>query len=104
MHMVAGYNIEQLAKAGHRYIELPYIVKGMDVSFSGLLSFIESATPQLLENKEASPEDLCFSLQAIPPSRMLLCQCIASGCKSAGCKHLLCKPPDILLYFKVQQF
>ena len=32
-----GYNIEQLAKQGSKYIELPYSVKGMDVSFSGRL-------------------------------------------------------------------
>ena len=37
-----GYNIEQLAKKGSKYIELPYMVKGMDVSFSGILSFIET--------------------------------------------------------------
>ena len=36
-----GFNIEQLAKKGSKYIELPYTVKGMDVSFSGLLSYIE---------------------------------------------------------------
>jgi len=36
-----GYNIEQLAKLGKKYIEIPYIVKGMDVSFSGILSFLE---------------------------------------------------------------
>lgn len=36
-----GYNIEQMAKLGKTYIELPYVVKGMDVSFSGLLTFIE---------------------------------------------------------------
>uniref|UniRef100_A0A3B5MLD7 N(6)-L-threonylcarbamoyladenine synthase n=1 Tax=Xiphophorus couchianus TaxID=32473 RepID=A0A3B5MLD7_9TELE len=36
-----GYNIEQMAKKGSRYVELPYTVKGMDVSFSGILSFIE---------------------------------------------------------------
>ena len=36
-----GYNIEQLALRGSKYIELPYIVKGMDVSFSGILTFIE---------------------------------------------------------------
>mmetsp|Transcript_9442 Transcript_9442/g.14061 ORF Transcript_9442/g.14061 Transcript_9442/m.14061 type:complete len:330 (+) Transcript_9442:1403-2392(+) len=52
-----GYNIEQLAKKGQNYIELPYSVKGMDVSFSGILSNIES-----LATKH-SPEDLCFSLQ-----------------------------------------
>lgn len=36
-----GFNIEQLAKKGSNYIELPYVVKGMDVSFSGILTFVE---------------------------------------------------------------
>jgi len=36
-----GYNIEQLAKKGKNYIELPYVVKGMDVSFSGILTYVE---------------------------------------------------------------
>jgi N6-L-threonylcarbamoyladenine synthase len=52
-----GYNIEQLAKNGKNLIELPYAVKGMDVSFSGILSFIESISDK------HSHEDLCFSLQ-----------------------------------------
>jgi len=30
-----------MAKKGSNYIELPYIVKGMDVSFSGILTFVE---------------------------------------------------------------
>jgi N6-L-threonylcarbamoyladenine synthase len=30
-----------MAKKGKNYIELPYVVKGMDVSFSGILTFIE---------------------------------------------------------------
>lgn len=36
-----GYNIEQMAKKGSNYVELPYVVKGMDVSFSGILTFVE---------------------------------------------------------------
>jgi tRNA A37 threonylcarbamoyltransferase TsaD len=28
-------------RRGKKFIELPYIVKGMDVSFSGLATFIE---------------------------------------------------------------
>lgn len=36
-----GYNIEQLAKKGSKLIDLPYIVKGMDMSFSGLLNYCE---------------------------------------------------------------
>lgn len=59
----AGYNIEQLAKQGTRYIELPYAVKGMDVSFSGILSFVEEAAGQILADGSATPADLCFSLQ-----------------------------------------
>lgn len=52
-----GYNIEQMARKGKHYIELPYTVKGMDVSFSGILSYIETI-------KHLHPfEDLCFSLQ-----------------------------------------
>lgn len=59
----AGYNIEQLAKKGNKYIELPYVVKGMDVSFSGVLTYIESAAKELLANGTATEADLCFSLQ-----------------------------------------
>ncbi|XP_017475784.1 PREDICTED: probable tRNA N6-adenosine threonylcarbamoyltransferase [Rhagoletis zephyria] len=70
-----GYNIEQLAKKGKIFIKLPYVVKGMDVSFSGILSQIEEiADPSKRRNKrkkaeeaavvpEYSNEDLCYSLQ-----------------------------------------
>jgi N6-L-threonylcarbamoyladenine synthase len=39
-----------MAKLGKNYIELPYIVKGMDVSFSGILSHIE----ELVTGKKTS--------------------------------------------------
>ncbi|KAJ7388249.1 hypothetical protein OS493_038963, partial [Desmophyllum pertusum] len=58
-----GYNIEQMAKRGKKLIDLPYTVKGMDVSFSGILSYIESMAAKLLTSGECTPEDLCFSLQ-----------------------------------------
>lgn len=58
-----GFNIEQMAKKGSKYLELPYVVKGMDVSFSGLLSFIEQRAPKLIEQKKYTAEDLCYSLQ-----------------------------------------
>lgn len=57
-----GYNIEQMAKRGSNYIPLPYCVKGMDVSFSGILSFLEENVDSLL-TKGFTKEDLCFSLQ-----------------------------------------
>ena len=42
---------------------MPYTVKGMDVSFSGMLSYIEERCQQLITSGEASAADLCFSLQ-----------------------------------------
>eukprot|EP00727_Mastigamoeba_balamuthi_P014414 m51a1_g9598 putative o-sialoglyco protein endopeptidase (336) ;mRNA; f:1041892-1043298 len=58
-----GYNVEQMAKKGSKLVELPYVVKGMDVSFSGLLSYVEEAAGKMLEAGECTREDLCFSLQ-----------------------------------------
>lgn len=54
----AGAKIEQIAKEGD-YVELPYAVKGMDISFSGILTKCH----QLYERKQANKEDLCFSIQ-----------------------------------------
>nr|NVI71578.1 putative tRNA N6-adenosine threonylcarbamoyltransferase [Cucujiformia] len=57
-----GFNIEQLAKKGSKYLALPYCVKGMDVSFSGILTFMEERSNKLLQDGY-TPEDLCYSLQ-----------------------------------------
>ena len=66
-----GYNIEQLAKRGRNLVDLPYAVKGMDCSFSGILARIDELASQCLSGKlvdqatglKITPEDLCFSLQ-----------------------------------------
>lgn len=58
-----GYNIEQMAKNGKKLLKMPYVVKGMDVSFSGILSFMEERAESLLDLGEYTAEDLCFSLQ-----------------------------------------
>ena len=98
-----GYNIEQMAKKGgggtggttrpssppRRLIPLPYVVKGMDVSFSGILTRVQelagcltedSPEPSTISTAETtthsrsssssssptpgiSKEDLCYSLQ-----------------------------------------
>lgn len=82
-----GYNIEQLAKNGKYLIELPYTVKGMDLSMSGILQYLEQLTKGFLSNGskfskqkkrklleylrdtavidevEITVEDLCFSFQ-----------------------------------------
>jgi len=54
-----GAVIERLAQKGKQLISLPYSVKGMDVSFSGLLT----AATGLLKTGQHSLEDLCYSLQ-----------------------------------------
>ncbi len=54
-----GAVVEKLAKEGSRLVSLPYTVKGMDLSLSGLLT----AAVALLRKKECRLEDLCYSLQ-----------------------------------------
>lgn len=68
-----GYNIEQLAKkaSGEVLVELPYAVKGMDVSFSGILARVDELAGQVkagtlrdaTTGELVTPADLCFSLQ-----------------------------------------
>lgn len=50
-----GKAIEEIARNSNNYVPLPYVVKGNDVSFSGLLS----AAKKVSKNKE----DACYSLQ-----------------------------------------
>lgn len=52
-----GAAIEQLALKGEKLVPLPYVVKGMDLSLSGLVT---AATTQLQNNRL---EDVCYSLQ-----------------------------------------
>jgi N6-L-threonylcarbamoyladenine synthase len=37
--LAPGYNIEKLAKKGKVLVDVPYTVKGMDMSFSGILTY-----------------------------------------------------------------
>ena len=58
LSMPGGPKIEELANRGKNYIALPYAVKGMDVSFSG----IQTAVLKLI-SEGVSKEDIAFSLQ-----------------------------------------
>ncbi|KAK6455038.1 glycoprotease family-domain-containing protein [Scheffersomyces xylosifermentans] len=71
-----GYNIEQMAKKGKHLVNLPYTVKGMDLSMSGILAHVEGLAKDMFgkQNKKLvdvesgepiTAEDLCFSLQEI---------------------------------------
>jgi tRNA A37 threonylcarbamoyltransferase TsaD len=54
-----GAVVEKLASKGRSLIPLPYVVKGMDISLSGLLT----AATGLLKKGEFRLEDICYSLQ-----------------------------------------
>jgi N6-L-threonylcarbamoyladenine synthase len=59
----------RLRNRGKHYVELPYVVKGMDCSFSGILTTASSLAASLgtltdpVTNELITKEDLCFSLQ-----------------------------------------
>lgn len=55
-----GPVVEALAKKGGKYLDLPYVVKGNDVSYSGLLT----AADKLLKSG-AEVEDVCYSVQEV---------------------------------------
>jgi len=59
--LVFGAMVEKFAEKGEKLIPLPYSVKGMDLSFSGLLT----AAIQLLREGKYRLEDICYSLQEI---------------------------------------
>jgi len=52
-----GPKVEAAAEDGE-YVDLPYVVKGMDFSFSGIMSAAKDAY-----DESAPVEDVCFSLQ-----------------------------------------
>jgi N6-L-threonylcarbamoyladenine synthase/protein kinase Bud32 len=54
-----GAAVEKLALEGKNLVSLPYVVKGMDLSLSGLLT----ATTAQLHKGDCSLADLCYSLQ-----------------------------------------
>jgi universal protein Kae1 len=56
-----GPAVEKHALEGETLISLPYVVKGMDLSFSGLLTSVSQA----LRSGEHRLEDLCYSVQEV---------------------------------------
>jgi len=82
-----GYNIEQLAKKGKKFIQLPYVVKGMDVSFGGLLSHIIQKSKKWLASGEYTKEDICFSLQETVFA--MLVEITERAMAHCGCKEVL---------------
>jgi universal protein Kae1 len=63
----AGPKIEKLATDGKEFLELPYVVKGTDMSFSGILT-----SALRLHEGGKRLEDICYSLQET--SFSMLCE------------------------------
>ncbi len=58
-----GPKIEELAKAGKNYVELPYTVKGMDIALSGILTNLRQKVDKMKINNRVS--------SSRPPARNL---------------------------------
>lgn len=115
-----GYNIEQMAKEGKKFLHLPYCVKGMDVSFSGILSNIEKQALELIASKEYTAEDLCYSLQETIFAMLVeITERAMSHCGSrevlivggVGCNlrlqemmHIMCEERGAVLYATDERF
>jgi N6-L-threonylcarbamoyladenine synthase/protein kinase Bud32 len=56
-----GAVVEELALKGRKFVSLPYTVKGMDLSFSGL----HTAAVNAFQAKKGTVEDICYSLQEV---------------------------------------
>lgn len=70
----------------------------MDVSFSGILSYIEEKLPLLLSSGEYSPEDLCFSLQETLFAMLIE---TTGKLKNINCKFYHCSECYLITIHKV---
>jgi N6-L-threonylcarbamoyladenine synthase len=59
MGFPGGPKIYELALKGKEFIELPYVVKGMDISVGGILTNVK----QKYDSKKFELEDLAYSIQ-----------------------------------------
>ena len=62
-----GFEIEKRAKFGKNLYEIPYSIKGMNLSFSGIYTFIKNKFEKIKneDDKKNFINDICYSLQEI---------------------------------------
>ncbi|MHA1897808.1 MAG: bifunctional N(6)-L-threonylcarbamoyladenine synthase/serine/threonine protein kinase [Promethearchaeota archaeon] len=58
-----GPKIEKMARAAKRYLKLPYVVKGMDLSFSGIFTYCKNLINSPKYGFAYTAEDVAYSLQ-----------------------------------------
>jgi N6-L-threonylcarbamoyladenine synthase len=78
----AGPEIESLAEKSTCFLSLPYVVKGNDVSYSGLLT---AATAKLRSGVRL--EDVCYSMQEV--SFSMLAEAVERSLAYTGKKEIL---------------
>lgn len=78
----AGPEIEKLASRSTEFLSLPYVVKGNDVSYSGLLTASLSKL-----RSGANLEEVCFSMQEVSCS--MLAEAVERSLAYTGKKELL---------------
>lgn len=78
----AGQQIEKLTQNASKFIPLPYVVKGNDVSYSGLLT----ASLAKLRSGERL-EDVCYSMQEVSCS--MLAEAVERSLAYTGKKEIL---------------
>jgi N6-L-threonylcarbamoyladenine synthase len=106
-----GKQIEDLASKSSNYVLLPYVVKGNDVSFSGLLSATKSISSKGIEHACFSLQETAFAMIAEAVERALaftmkkellvvggvaankrLSEMLQSVCKRHNCKFFVSPP------------
>src|SRR5574340_161799 len=66
-----GPRLEEIASKSTEYVPLPYVVKGNDVSFSGLLSATKRIIPKGIESACFSLQETAFSMMGEATERAL---------------------------------
>ncbi len=59
-----GPKVAKLAEKGKQFVKLPYVVKGMDISLSGILTNLKQKVEKIKSGKvDYTINDLCYSVQ-----------------------------------------
>jgi len=111
-----GPKLSKLADKSKNYIELPYSVKGMDISLTGMLTKLK----QLSDSKKYKLEDLAYSLQEtafamlLEVSERAMAHCdkkelalgggVACNTRLKEMSEIMCKERDAKCFIPENQF
>ena len=111
-----GPKIMEAASKGKKYVELPYVIKGMDVSFGGILTNIT----EKYHRGSYAKEDLCYSLQEtvfamlVEAAERAMAQCskkelllgggVASNSRLQEMCSIMCKERGARMFVPERQF